>query len=115
MTAEEGMQVLEQSKISLNVMAWHKDGFTERIADSMLAGAIVVSDWSRQLEECHKKSTVLYHLNQLGDLPQYLQDLLENDEKRIELSQVAKTHALQQVTWDVRVEALLKKIEEAEG
>ena len=114
-TAEEGMHVLEQSKISLNVMAWHKDGFTERIADSMLAGAIVVSDWSRQLEECHKKATVLYHLNQLGDLPQYLQDLLENDEKRIELSQFAKTHALQQVTWDVRVEALLKKIEEVEG
>lgn len=30
--AEQGIEVLQNSKISLNVMAWHKDGFTERIA-----------------------------------------------------------------------------------
>ncbi len=32
----ESLEVMEKSLISFNVMAWHKDGFTERIANSML-------------------------------------------------------------------------------
>ena len=41
---QESLEILEKSKISLNVMAWHKAGFTERMANSMLAGAVLLTD-----------------------------------------------------------------------
>ena len=43
-TVEESLVIYRQSKLSLNVMAWHKAGFTERMADIMLAGAVLVTD-----------------------------------------------------------------------
>lgn len=41
---------MEKSLISFNVMAWHKDGFTERIANSMLQRSVVLTDESTYLE-----------------------------------------------------------------
>lgn len=40
----ESLEVMEKSLISFNVMAWHKDGFTERIANSMLQHSVVLTD-----------------------------------------------------------------------
>lgn len=109
--AEEAGAVLGESKISLNIMAWHKDGFTERIADSMLAGAVVVSDKSTQLEEYYGEEVVLFDLNHLEELPQKIKDLLEQPEKRIEIAQKAKEKALKCATWDNRAAELLGLIE----
>lgn len=113
-TAEQGMEVLQKSKISLNVMAWHKDGFTERIADSMLAGAVVVSDWSRQLKEYFSEEAVLFDLTKLEGLPQKLELLLEQDEARQKLAEEARGKAIALTTWEARAKAFLNMIEEAE-
>lgn len=43
-TVEEGLHVWRQSRMSLNVMSWHKSGFTERMAGIMMAGAVLVTD-----------------------------------------------------------------------
>ncbi len=48
---EDSLHIMERAKISLNVMTWHKDGFTERVLNSMLAGAAVLSDKSRAVSE----------------------------------------------------------------
>ena len=42
--------IWQQSKLSLNIMSWHKAGFTERMANIMLAGAVLVTDDTRYLE-----------------------------------------------------------------
>lgn len=109
--AEKGWEVLGASKISLNVMAWHKDGFTERIADSMLAGAVVVSDRSTQLEEQYSKETVLFDLKQLKKLPEKIKELLECPKKRREIAERAREKANKLATWDVRGTELLDIIE----
>ncbi|RHQ39186.1 hypothetical protein [Roseburia sp. AF25-25LB] len=46
----ESLEVMEKSLISFNVMAWHKDGFTERIANSMLQRSVVLTDESTYLK-----------------------------------------------------------------
>lgn len=112
--AEQGIEVLQNSKISLNVMAWHKDGFTERIADSMLAGAVVVSDWSRQLEEAYKDEVVLYNLSRLDELPGKVYGLLQREEERKMIAQKAKTRALKCASWEVRAREFLEIVESAE-
>lgn len=109
--AEQAGEVLGKSKISLNIMAWHKDGFTERIADSMLAGAVVVSDKSTQLEECYGEEVVLFNLKQLDELTQKIKDLLEQSEKRREIVKKAREKALSCATWDCRAVELLGLIE----
>lgn len=110
--SDEALEVLQNSKISLNVMAWHKDGFTERIADSMLAGAVVVSDKSTQLEEDYKEECKLFLLEHLENLPVVLKELLEQEEERKKIAQKAYQKAIRCATWEKRAEQLLALIEE---
>lgn len=112
--AEKSSEVLGKSKISLNVMAWHKDGFTERIADSMLAGAVVVSDGSTQLEEEYANELVIYQLDKLQEIPEKVKKLLGDSERREKLAKRAREKALAQASWDRRAEQLLHIIEEEE-
>lgn len=112
--AEKSGEVLGKSKISLNVMAWHKDGFTERIADSMLAGAVVVSDGSTQLEEAYADEMVLYELSKLRELPEKVKKLLGEPEHRKKLAKRAREKALAQASWDRRAKQLLHIIEKEE-
>ena len=53
--ASEVQEIYKNSKISLNIMTWHKDSITERVLDSMAAGSIVLTDTTPALEECFKK------------------------------------------------------------
>ncbi len=78
---KESMKVLQESKISLNIMSWHKDGMTERVLNSMLCQSVVLSDWSRRLEEefGDGEGIVLFNLEQLGHLPEKVKELLGDD------------------------------------
>jgi glycosyltransferase involved in cell wall biosynthesis len=109
--ADAAGAVLGKSKISLNIMAWHKDGFTERIADSMLAGAVVVSDASTQLEEDWGEETVLFDLLQIEKLPEKIKALLAQPERMEKIAGRAREKALREATWEVRAAELLKIIE----
>lgn len=81
-TGDDVLKVMAKSKISLNIMAWHKDGFTERIANSMLNGSVVVFDTSTQLEELfvNNKDLVLFNLSNLNDLLKRIKNLLSSPE-----------------------------------
>lgn len=43
--------MLADAKVSLNVMPWFKDGAHDRVFNSILNGAVCVTDPSRYLEE----------------------------------------------------------------
>ena len=80
--AYESLLVMQQSRISLNIMAWHKDGFTERIANAMLNHSVVVSDKSTQLEELFvdNQDLVLFDLENTTALSGIIQTLLNSSE-----------------------------------
>lgn len=109
---DEVLDVMAHSRISLNIMAWHKDGFTERIANSMLNGSVVVSDKSTQLIELFEdgKDLVLFDLNRLERLPGTLKELLYSKKALATLSANGYTKACKNHLWQHRAKQLLEII-----
>ena len=107
---EEVLNTMAKSNISLNIMAWHKDGFTERIANSMLNDSVVVSDTSTQLEELFEngKDLVLFDLNALETLPSTIQNLLSSKEDLSNISMKGYETALKNHLWDNRAKQFLE-------
>lgn len=109
-TPEESYGVMADSKISLNIMAWHKGGFTERIANSMGAGAVLVTDETTydddELED--GVNYVAYNLAHLDELTVKIKELLEDDDKRKDIAARGRAYTLKNNTWDRRVEDFLK-------
>lgn len=112
-TVEESLEIWNQSKMSLNIMSWHKAGFTERIANSMLAEAVVVTDKSGYLVEHFDNGAdiILFDLEKLSELPERLKRLLRDDAERERIAERAKRKALCEHTWRSRAEEFLKWME----
>lgn len=111
---QEGLAVLRDSKISLNVMAWHKGGFTERIANSMLAGAAVLTDTTTYNGEGFRagEHCIMFSLKQLEKLPETAEGLLKEDAWRKQVAKQGFEYAKTYHTWKNRAEKLLEVIEE---
>ncbi len=109
-TGDEALNIMAQSRISINIMAWHKDGFTERIANSMLNGSVVVSDSSTQLNEIFVsgEDLVLFDLNDLECLPSTIQNLLSSKEELARISKKGYNNALENHLWDNRANQFLE-------
>lgn len=110
---EESLKVMGQSKISLNVMSWHKDGFTERVINAMLCRSVVLSDKSSYLEEEFEdqKELILFNLEKLGELPVIVNELLANDEKISRIAERGYEKASQKHLWIHRGNSLLDLID----
>lgn len=106
-TAEESLKEIAAAKMSLNVMAWHKDGFTERIANSMLHRSVVVTDRSTYLEEhfTDKEDIVLFDLERLTELPKKLGEMTPHLR---ETAERAYWKAEEEHTWQKRAECFLQ-------
>ena len=112
-SGKKALETMRNSKISLNIMAWHKDGFTERIANSMLSGSLVVSDTSTSLTELFedKKDLLLFDLSNLNTLPDMLKELLSFDETLTKITVSGYEKALQNHLWQNRANELLNIID----
>lgn len=112
-TVEESLAVWGQSKLSLNIMSWHKAGFTERIANSMLQGAVVVTDKSDYLEKDFKneEEILMFDLREISALPDRIKKMLEDDAGRGRIAEAAKKKALQEHTWQARAKEFLRLLE----
>ena len=107
------LQHLQHAKVSLNVMPWFKDGAHDRVFNSILNGAVCVSDNSKYLcEELEEGEGVCYYdLKELQKLPYIVQDLLQNKNKMQDIvskgiEKVRKNH-----TWDARAKQIIDWIE----
>lgn len=108
-TGEESLQVMLASRISLNIMAWHKDGFTERIANAMLNHSVVVSDKSTLLAEwfASDEELILFDLENLSALPDKIKTLLASPERLLNISQQGYLKASKDHLWENRALQLL--------
>lgn len=111
---EDALKVYARSKIALNVMTWHKDGFTERIANAMLQKAVVATDKTTYLTEnfADGEDVVLFELGDLAELPVRVKELLEDEEKRGRIAQAGYEKAAASHTWSCRAAEMLDIIEE---
>ena len=109
----EMIHELNRAKISLNVMSWHKNGMTERIVNSMLSGAVCFSDETLYLKDRFQSEGMmeLFSLDNLGEIPDKLKYILENDDIRINMAEKSYLYAKENETWTVKAEKILKMIE----
>ena len=109
---EDSLYIMEQARISLNIMTWHKDGFTERILNSMLAGAVALSDKSIRLEEefLNGDDIILFELRQIDRLPVRVRELLADDEKLREIAENGRKKVIDRHLWSNRAKMLLEII-----
>jgi hypothetical protein len=107
---DDALKLYAQSKISLNIMTWHKDGMTERIANTMMNHAVVLTDTSTYLTEHFKdgKEIVFYRLTQLDELPNKIRRLLTDDDYRESIAENGYKAAAAHDTWDNRAGEFLK-------
>lgn len=111
--AEKVSEVYRKSKISLNVMTWHKDAVTERVLDAMLSGSLVLTDRTDAMVECFddKKDILYFNLSNLEKVPEMIKENLKNSD--IALNGCNK--AIESHTWKDRAKSLLIIIDKIIG
>lgn len=109
---EEALHIYSRAKIGLNIMNWHKDGMTERIANIMLCGTCCLSDETSYLKEHFQdgRDIVLYHGDAPEQLPDTIRYLLTHDEEREQIALNGREKARREHTWQKRAEELLEII-----
>ncbi len=108
-SVEESLVIFAQSKLSLNVMSWHKDGFTERIANIMLGKAVLVTDETTYLEENYQKGKelLMFPLDKLEEAPEQIKQVLNDEMLQKRIAEAGYQKTLEQHTWRKRTQELL--------
>lgn len=104
LTSEECLDRIGRAKISLNVMPWFKDGAHDRIFNSMLNGALCLTDDSIYLREILKdeENVCFYDLKETETLPKKVRKLLENPAHMEGIIHSAYKYAHVNHTWSNR-------------
>lgn len=109
------LDALGNTKLSLNVMPWFKRGAHDRIYNSMINGAVCITDTSEYLITTlqNGENAVFYELSRLGDLPEQVELLLHDEDKMQRIADGGYRHVIQTHTWEQYTEELLKQINAA--
>lgn len=102
------LEYISQSKLSLNVMPWFKDGAHDRIFNSMLNGAVCLTDHSKYLDEIltPNKNVVFYDLKQIEMLPFIVNSILSDKDHMRHIQQEAFEYAVKNHSWHQRAKKL---------
>lgn len=106
------LEVIKQAKISLNVMPWFKDGAHDRIFNSMLNGAVSLSDDSIYLKEqlCNDRDIKYFNLADIGLISYITEEILKNHDWMAEMANNGQIKAEQNHTWECRAKDIDKII-----
>ncbi len=106
------LDAISNSRISLNVMPWFKNGAHDRIFNSMLNGAVCFSDDSIWLRENLIDGTdlIFYSLSDINLLPSSVEQLLSDPNKLEEIARNGYQKANALHTWACRAKVLEKYI-----
>lgn len=117
LTPEESIEVYAKSKATLNIMSWHKDGRTERVANAMLNFALVVTDRCDYLceEYSDNDDIILFDLKDYSDLGERIQKALDNQDKLYSMVDNAFNKAINIDTWEKRAEEFLSILSDYYG
>lgn len=112
--SETCLKELKKAKLSINVMPWFKDGAHDRVFNSILNGAVCLSDTSKYLcKELKEGEGVCYYdLKHLEELPVKVKELLQKNEQLQEIVAKGKKKVLEKHTWKQRAEVLINWFEE---
>ena len=108
LNSEGCLKKLCQTKLSLNVMPWFKDGAHDRIFNTMLNGAVCLTDSSVYLDEILHDGTdcSIYSLSEMEKLPEIARGLLEEPDRMQRIADSGYEMAKAGHTWAHRAELL---------
>ena len=108
------LKKLCQAKISLNVMPWFKDGAHDRIFNSMLNGAVCLTDSSIYLDNIlhNDVDSSIYSLQRIEELPEIAGKLLADPGRMQLIADEGYRLAMTGHTWAHRAGQLHTLIEE---
>lgn len=109
----ECLEAMGQSRISLNIMPWFKNGAHDRIFSSMLSGCVCITDKSHYLSAQFKneEELVFFDLADLERLPETVKKYLENPALGEAVAKAGREFAGRNATWKQRTEEILEKLE----
>jgi len=101
MTSADCVRVINDSKFSLNIMPWFKDGAHDRIFSSMLARSVCITDSSKYLDECITPWVhyVPFILGNDDDLITNVDRIMADDELAESISENGRELAKNKFTW----------------
>lgn len=107
------LEVINQAKVSLNVMPWFKDGAHDRVFNSMLNGAVSFSDDSFYLRENFSDNRDLrfYNLSEMGQISHIAGEIFEKPDLMAEIANNGRIKAEKNHTWECRakeIDALIR-------
>lgn len=109
---EETSDIYRRSLISLNVMTGHKAGFTERIANSMLCGAVSFTEGTEYTDEEFTDGVDIetFRLSdqEIAEIPERIKTLLSDENRALDIAYHGMKKAASDHTWDKRVEEFLE-------
>ena len=113
-SVKESLKVFAESRMSLNVMSWHKSGFTERVANIMLAHTVLVTDKTIYIAETYQngKEMLMFELNRLDDLPQMIKTLLANENRQKEIAEAGYQKTVANHTWERSAKEIQRFLED---
>lgn len=108
--SQECLDKIAQSKISVNIMPWFKAGAHDRIFNSMLNGAVSVSDGSSYLNETFDdgKDMIYYSLNNIAQVPEKIKELLSSPQRLKSIADNAYEKCINNHTWHYRAKKILE-------
>lgn len=107
---DESLRIYARAKASLNIMSWHKDGRTERVANSMLNRSLVISDKTDYLEEYYSdgEDIIIFDLEDIDVLPKRIKEVLNDDKKLQEMTEKAYSKTKEKDSWRTKAEEFLQ-------
>ncbi len=102
--SKDCLNAIAKSKISLNVMPWFKNGAHDRIFNSMLNGAVCLTDHSKYLDEIltPEENIIFYDLKHIDMLPFMVKSLLHDNAQLEYIQKNAFDFAIKNHTWEQR-------------
>lgn len=116
-SAQEALEIYAQSKISLNIMSWHKAGITERVLNIMASETVCVSDKTEALmeefnwnEKDMGQQIVLFDFRTLDTLPERIRSLLTEDVRRERIAGNAAKICREDHSWSNRAKEIYQAV-----
>lgn len=111
---QESLDFVGDSRISLNVMPWFKDGAHDRIFSAMMCGAVCLTDSSRYLTEQFREQEHIcfYSLKGLKYLPAKVRKILQNTDQSAGIAKNGQRLALQKHTWAARADEVMEYLQQ---
>ncbi len=109
-SSQECLDMISRSKISVNVMPWFKQGAHDRVFNSMLNGAVCVTDTSGYLKDnfIDGENIIFYNLENIDAAADKIKRLLTNHDELERIAENAYKICAENHKWEMRTNKVIE-------